>query len=970
MPSTRELQPPPAPDARDHDGDGFAALDLFARLSPRRTERVREALGGAQGAFGSLFYDGLDRLFRGAVDLARLDALLDVLRPVLSDPPTESGAAGFWDAVVADAKLRSAHRRRKGRARSLWGVTPINMIRELAEADRRLGNEAETVVFNAYYITSNFDVVLKPYEDAVVAQRPGDQVAFHNLVLVWALLRFDNFHLFNDRGVTLPLGGYGADFGIALREMDLYRAAGKQLYTYAYGADHRMRQKTLDSGRFNFCMECPEPGRFCVCDDASAEKMLGEIAARATAMIGTGLAMTLLPDARNLYYTVVDTDRLLPAAAPVPSGSRPLRIGHFPNHGFFKGTRFVEDAVASLVAEGESIELVMISGVPQVEILARMATVDVLVDQLIGGAFGLTAIEAMALGRPVICYLRPGVALANLENCPVVQADPDTIKDVLRRLAREREALAEIGARSRDYVVRNYSIDVFARRLASLYVETAALSSGRREHLRQIGAGAAALPEHSPLAMERSLTRRLVDTARAAVSLRKHVVARLRERLPIIDKLTNQLFTLRQIPLKASCILSFAGLMPRLAGEADPKLIAMVAYANLPHDPRIEREARALVEAGYKVVVICPTLGNDGERTLDWGPGVTFDIVDFRAARFVFRWPGFLGDALFTALLKYRPFAIHAHDLNMAFIAFAAARRTGAKVVVDFHEWYSENVELEKGVYVPLKPRWRNGYRWLERHSLAHADIVVTVCDSIADAMASELGKGRRAEVVRNIPRLSAEPTRSYQPLKEQLGLGPDQFLLLYQGGIGPSRLLEPVIEALAFAERCTLLIRGPHIAEYEAAYRAIAERAGAGDRLILQGPVPSRDVVAAARGADAGVWSLPNLCRNFTFALPNKIFEYVTAGLPALVADYPEARRLVETHQIGLTFDPYDPRSIATAINRLVDDPDLRQRMASNTVAALQELDAEREWAKLSDLYLDLSARSSLRSASLAQAP
>ena len=72
-------------------------------------------------------------------------------------------------------------------------------------------------------------------------------------------------------------------------------------------------------------------------------------------------------------------------------------------------------------------------------------------------------------------------------------------------------------------------------------------------------------------------------------------------------------------------------------------------------------------------------------------------------------------------------------------------------------------------------------------------------------------------------------------------------------------------------------------------------------------------------------------------------------------MADYPEARRLVEAHQLGLTFSPYDPASIADAINRLIDDPALQQQMARNTAAALLALDAEREWARLAELYLDL---------------
>jgi alpha-maltose-1-phosphate synthase len=115
---------------------------------------------------------------------------------------------------------------------------------------------------------------------------------------------------------------------------------------------------------------------------------------------------------------------------------------------------------------------------------------------------------------------------------------------------------------------------------------------------------------------------------------------------------------------------------------------------------------------------------------------------------------------------------------------------------------------------------------------------------------------------------------------------------------------------------------------------------------------VPSGDVVAAARGADAGIWTLPALCRNFTYALPNKIFEYIASGLPVLAAHYPEAKRLLADRDIGLIFDPYDPRSIAAAINQLIDDPALADRLRSNTSAALRWLDPDAEWQKLVALY------------------
>src|SRR5262249_15253911 len=144
-------------------------------------------------------------------------------------------------------------------------------------------------------------------------------------------------------------------------------------------------------------------------------------------------------------------------------GGRPLRVGHFPNHGFFKGTRYLEAAIEQLRKEGLGLDLVMISGRSHDEILEAMHEADVLVDQLIGGWFGLTAVEAMALATPVVCYIRQGAPIAEPDRCPIIRADPDTIAAVLRRLATsERHTLSDIGIQSRAYVLRNYSVDAFA----------------------------------------------------------------------------------------------------------------------------------------------------------------------------------------------------------------------------------------------------------------------------------------------------------------------------------------------------------------------------------------------------------------------------------------------------------------------------------------------------------------------------
>lgn len=388
--------------------------------------------------------------------------------------------------------------------------------------------------------------------------------------------------------------------------------------------------------------------------------------------------------------------------------------------------------------------------------------------------------------------------------------------------------------------------------------------------------------------------------------------------------------------------------------------VLMLVVSDLRIDPRVRREARALAGGGYHVTVVCPSPFADTQAPpeIHWGEGIDILHVGVACGNYVGIRPGFRGGQLFDVIereLAGRSFlAVHAHDLNTAYVALAFARLTGAHLVADFHEWTSENVHWDDDVkaWLPYPPDWKAELQLLERRVLRQASAVVTVCDSIADAIAEELGEGRRPGIIRNIPALSASPSRPYPSLKQQLGLPESQFVLLWQGGTGPTRLIEPIIEALAFAPGCMLVIRGPSLDAFGPAYRAIAERAGAGERLILQDPVPSSDVVAAARGADAGIWTLPRLCRNFTYALPNKIFEYTASNLALLVADYPEARRMVEAHEVGLTFDPYDPHSIAAAINRLIAEPALAQRFRDNTRTALATLDADSEWRKLVALY------------------
>ena len=389
--------------------------------------------------------------------------------------------------------------------------------------------------------------------------------------------------------------------------------------------------------------------------------------------------------------------------------------------------------------------------------------------------------------------------------------------------------------------------------------------------------------------------------------------------------------------------------------DCDLRHVVMLVVSALRIDPRVEREARALAANGYRVTVICPDISSPPlhEQPIDWGANVEFDILGWEASSFVNQYPWMHGDLMLEASLKYRPLGFHCHDLSTALIGLAAARLIGARCVCDFHEWYSENVSWDAAelAWLPHPESTRTMYQAAEALAMSRADEVITVCDSIAQELqtAYPVG-GKKVHVIRNVPSLKRSDA-AYPSLRESLQVEPDQVILLWQGGTGPTRLLEPVIKALALAPSIVFVIRGPSLDLFGDGYRKLAEEAGVGGRLHLLPPVKSADVVAAAAGADIGIWTLPNLSKNFYYALPNKIFEYLAAGLPLVCANFPEARAVVDGFRVGETFDPYSPESIASALVKLSDSR-ARGRCAQNVGRALAELKADHEWSKLVRLY------------------
>ena len=154
-------------------------------------------------------------------------------------------------------------------------------------------------------------------------------------------------------------------------------------------------------------------------------------------------------------------------AVPRAGNTRPLVV-HTPSAPGAKGTKFVLAAIEKLRGECD-FDFKLIHGMTPLESREWMSRCDVLVDQLIAGVYGLAAVEGMAFGKPVICYIKPSLKARFPAHLPIIDANPDTVEDVLRALLQDGPRRHAVGAASRAWVEEKHDARKVVARLAEYY---------------------------------------------------------------------------------------------------------------------------------------------------------------------------------------------------------------------------------------------------------------------------------------------------------------------------------------------------------------------------------------------------------------------------------------------------------------------------------------------------------------------
>ena len=279
-----------------------------------------------------------------------------------------------------------------------------------------------------------------------------------------------------------------------------------------------------------------------------------------------------------------------------------------------------------------------------------------------------------------------------------------------------------------------------------------------------------------------------------------------------------------------------------------------------------------------------------------------------------------------------RPTLFHAADLYVLPAVQRAASTAGSALVYDARELYP----FVAGTVG--KPWATFFWQMVESHFIKAADLVLTVNDGIAGRLVAAYGI-ERPFVLPNVPPFQ-EVVPANDWLRRKFALTKDTVVLLHQGHLKAGRGCSALISAMADVEKAALVFLGggPLLERLKAA----VQRGHLGDRVFFHPPVPYEQLLPITATADMGITMLEDICLNHRFALPNKLFEYLMAGLPVLGSDLPEISAVINRFSVGFTVDPSDRHELVRALNRIVERPYERAEWKENTPLVFEKWDWE----------------------------
>jgi len=297
---------------------------------------------------------------------------------------------------------------------------------------------------------------------------------------------------------------------------------------------------------------------------------------------------------------------------------------------------------------------------------------------------------------------------------------------------------------------------------------------------------------------------------------------------------------------------------------------------------------------------------------------------------------------LFWYLLFHKADVLVSNDLDTLLPNFLISKIKGSALVYDSHELFCEVPELQSN---PIKKSiWKRLERWIFP-KLKH---VFTVNDSIAKIYSEEYKVP--VNVLRNIP-LLANQKRLKVVSKKDLGIPENKKIILLQGaGINIDRGAEEAVEAMQYLDNAVMLIVGSGDV-IELLHKMVRELK-LQDKVVFVGKVPFEKLLQYTHHADLGLTLDKDTNINYRFSLPNKLFDYIYAGVPVLASNLVEIKSIIEKFRIGDCILNHDPKHIASKMTEIINDESMLLEWKKNCKIAAEKLNWENEEKQLVAVY------------------
>lgn len=320
----------------------------------------------------------------------------------------------------------------------------------LCAALRARGVDATALAYNAQYPAYPTDVLVPHDGKPAVPRLLGYLSTAARFVG-----RYDLVHVHFGRSLVPPWN----------LDLPVHRALGTRLVFHFHGCDSRNRELML--ARHPDAAACAECAPFCVPSRQRRAIAQSKVYGSAT-FVSTPDLLESVPHADHLPVAL-DVDAWQREATGTPPADR-ITVLHVPTDRRIKGTRWIERGLAEATARDPRIAFRLLERAAWREVRDAMAAADVIVDQVFLGWYGLVAVEAMALGKPVVGFLRPDFEpLAESLGLPLVRCTKDDVGEVVAALAADPARRRALGEAGRAYARRVHDAAAVAARLETTY---------------------------------------------------------------------------------------------------------------------------------------------------------------------------------------------------------------------------------------------------------------------------------------------------------------------------------------------------------------------------------------------------------------------------------------------------------------------------------------------------------------------